>query len=147
MDVVRVLSCPQSRPPMRLFLMSLSVLTGSAWAPLHSCSLSLGPPVTFCWLVVGSLPLDSPTPFPGVGAEAKLLSSHLRPCEAPGAERRPGSVLAVPRNGWVLHGLQVGAAVVLCPSRCPGFPPTWGPRPLTAAEEAQGQAWAGPGDT
>lgn len=52
----------------------------------------------------------------------------------------------VPRSCWVLHGLQEGAAVVLCPSRCPGSLPTWGLRPLVAAEEAQGQACVGPSD-
>lgn len=56
------------------------------------------------------------------------------------------SALVVPRGGWVLHDLQEGAAVVLCPSRCPGSPPSWGPRPLVATEEAQGQACVGPSD-
>lgn len=36
--------------------------------------------------------------------------------------------------------------MALCPSRRPGSPLTWGPRPSLAAEEAQGPARAGPAE-
>lgn len=130
MDLVRVL--PPISSPNILFLVFVSgVLSGPTKVSLHSVLLAQS-----CDLLLSSSRVLPPgRPRPWAGAEAKLLSASLWPCQV--------LCPCCPSGGWDLHGLQEGAAVVLCPSRCP-VSPSWGPRPSVAAEE--GQACVGPSE-
>lgn len=141
--MVRVLSCPRSpNAPLRSShwpCQGTPVLVFSQPGGSRDFLLTFGrvlapgqphPSPSLGWVLRPSSSLPTSDPIRSQGLTAGLaLCPHC------------------PRSGWVLRGPQVGAAVVLCLSRCPGSPLTWGPRPLVAAKEAQGQGQAGPGDT